>query len=311
MKTIVIAVGGNAILCADQKGTIEEQQENIKICCKQIADLIMEGYQIVLTHGNGPQVGSIIIQNDIARKIIPENPLDICDAQTQGSLGYMLTKGLYNVFQERGIKQKVVTLLSEVVVDENDPSFLEPAKFIGPFFSEQEAHELKEKKGFVMKQDSNRGFRRVVPSPEPLELVEEDAAKILLQHGYLVITVGGGGIPVIKSENGFQGIEAVIDKDYASALVAEKIGADYLVILTGVSKVAINYGTEQKEELDCMNLTQCEEYMKQGQFPAGSMGPKVDAARKFVGISGKEAIITSLDHLVEAMAGKNGTRIIC
>lgn len=311
MKTVVIAVGGNAILCAGQKGTIEEQQENIKLCCKQIADLITAGYRIVLTHGNGPQVGSIVIQNDIAKKMIPESPLDICDAQTQGSLGYMLTRGLHNVFKERGIRQNVVTLLSEVVVDEHDPGFTEPTKFIGPFFSEKEALELEKKKGFVMKKDSSRGYRRVVPSPMPLELVEEDAVKILLRHGYLVITVGGGGIPVIKKEDGLFGIEAVIDKDYASALVAEKVEADYFVILTGVSKVAINYGTEQKEDLDYMNLTQCDEYMRQGQFPAGSMGPKIDAARRFVKASGKEAVITSLDSLGEAMAGKNGTRIIC
>lgn len=310
MKTVVIAVGGNAILCAGQKGTVEEQRENIKICCSQIADLILAGYRIVLTHGNGPQVGSIVIQNDIARRVIPENPLDICDAQTQGSLGYMLTQGLYNVFGERGIRQRVVTLLSEVVVDENDPSFLKPAKFIGPFFSKKEADELEKEKGFVMKKDSNRGYRRVVPSPKPLEFVEEEAARILLNHGYLVITVGGGGIPVIRKADGLQGVEAVIDKDYASALVAEKMQADCLVLLTGVQKVAVNFGKENEEELDCMDLVMCEKYMRQGQFPQGSMGPKVDAARKFVKASGKEAVITSLESLEEAMAGKTGTRII-
>ncbi len=306
----MIAIGGNALLCTDDAGCLIRQQDNIDLCCDQVSELVARGYRIVLTHGNGPQVGNIMLQNELAKQVIPENPLDICGAQTQGSLGYLLMQGLHNSFSKRGLMQPMAALVSEVVVDENDEGFRNPTKFVGPFFSEQEAAELVRKKKYVMKQDGSRGYRRVVPSPKPLELVEEKAASDLLQDGYLVILAGGGGIPVVKKDQRLEGVEAVIDKDYTSALVAEKVCADKLIILTGVPKVAVNFNRPDERKLDVMSLAECDEYMREGQFPAGSMGPKVDAARKFVRATGKEAVITSLCSLTEAMEDKSGTRIV-
>lgn len=309
MHKVVIAIGGNAITQSNQRGTVEEQQQNIRNCCEMIADLLEEDYDIILTHGNGPQVGSIVLQNDLAKTVVPENPLDVCGAQTQGSLGYMISQTLTNVLKERKIQKKAASVLTQVVVDENDESFKHPSKFIGPFFTKQEAEELHKTRGFLMKEDSGRGYRRVVPSPHPLELVEEDAIRTLSQDGFLVITVGGGGIPVIRKNGRLKGIEAVIDKDFASALVAEKVEADTLVILTGVPKVAINYGKPDEKWLDEMSLEQCKKYLEEGQFPAGSMGPKIEAAMEFVEKSGGEAIITSIEEMKSALAGKNGTRV--
>lgn len=310
MKTAVIAIGGNAITQSHQKGTMEEQQENISRCCEMVADLVEEGYEIILTHGNGPQVGSIVLQNDMAKTIVPESTLDVCGAQTQGSLGYMISQTLSNVLKKRHLDKAVASVLTQVVVDEQDCSFQNPTKFIGPFFSEEEAKKLAEEKGFSMKEDSGRGYRRVVPSPKPLELVEEEAIRTLTEDGFLVITVGGGGIPVVRKDGALQGVEAVIDKDFASALVAEKMEADSLVILTGVSKVAIHYGKPDMKELDAITLEECKQYLAEGEFPAGSMGPKIEAAIMFVENSGGEAIITSIDDMKEALAGKGGTRIL-
>ena len=201
MHKVVIAIGGNAITQADQRGTVSEQQKNIRACCESIADLLEAGYEIILTHGNGPQVGSIAMQNAIAKQVVPENPLDICGAQTQGSLGYMISQTLTNVLKDRGIQKKVASVLTQVVVDVHDKSFQNPTKFIGPFFTREQAQQLHEQNGFLMKEDSGRGWRRVVPSPRPLELVEESAIRTLSKDGFLVVTVGGGGIPVIR-ENG-------------------------------------------------------------------------------------------------------------
>lgn len=309
MSTAVIAIGGNAIVQSNQKGTVEEQQKNIRCCCEMVADLVEEGYDIVLTHGNGPQVGSIVMQNDMAKAVVPENPLDVCGAQSQGSLGYMISQTLSNVLKERNINKKIASVLTQVVVDEKDPAFENPTKFIGPFFTQQEAKQLQQEKGFCMKEDSGRGWRRVVPSPMPLELVEEDAIRTLSRDGFLIITVGGGGIPVVREGEKLKGIEAVIDKDFASALVAEKVNADYLIILTGVEKVAINYGKTDMKNLSQMTLEECRTYQREGQFPPGSMGPKIAAAVQFVEKSGGEAIVTSIEAMEEALKGNTGTRI--
>ena len=309
-RKVVIAIGGNAITQENQRGTVSEQQQNIRTCCESIADLLEAGYEIILTHGNGPQVGSIVLQNDIAKQLVPENPLDVCGAQTQGSLGYMISQTLTNVLKDRGIQKKVASVLTQVVVDENDPSFQNPSKFIGPFFTKEQADLLHEEKGFLMKEDSGRGWRRIVPSPRQLELVEEAAIRTLSKDGFLVITVGGGGIPVVRKNGELQGVEAVIDKDFASALVAEKTGADALVILTGVPKVSVDFGTPQQRALDTMTLDECRRYLSEGQFPAGSMGPKVEAAMQFVEQSGGVSIITSIDRMKEALAGQDGTRIV-
>lgn len=309
MKKIVIAIGGNAITQDNQKGTIEEQRQNILHCCELIADLIQEGYEIVVTHGNGPQVGNLVLQNDMAKRIVPENPLDICDAQTQGSLGYLIAQTMSNVLRKRKISKQVVAVLSQVAVDESDPGFCHPTKFIGPFFEEEDARVLQETKGFLMKKDSNRGYRRVVASPKPIGLVEKEAVRTLLDQGFFVIAVGGGGIPVICKNQELKGVEAVVDKDYASALVAEEINADTLVILTGVQKVAVDFGKPSMRELDRLTPEECRMYLEQGQFPAGSMGPKIDAALQFASRRGKAAVITSIEYLKDALEGKNGTRI--
>ncbi|MGL5259045.1 MAG: carbamate kinase [Lachnospiraceae bacterium] len=309
MKTVVVAIGGNAITKNNQKGTPEEQIGNIEDCCELVADLIEEGYQIILTHGNGPQVGNIVLQNDIAKHHVPENPLDICGAQTQGSLGYLISQKLTNVLTRRKIQKEVATVLTQVLVDKEDKSFQDPTKFIGPFFTEEEAEEIRSQKGFDMRLDSNRGYRRVVPSPKPLELIEKKAIKTLIKEGFILITVGGGGIPVVQTDKGdFEGVEAVIDKDLTSALVAKEVGADVLMILTGVSKVCINYGTKDEKELDEISLKECQAYFEEGQFPPGSMGPKIEASMGFVK-SGGETIITSIEHMKDALAGKDGTRI--
>lgn len=309
MKTAVIAIGGNAISRKDQRGTVEEQVHNMKICCEMIADLVEDGYQLVLTHGNGPQVGSIVIQNEAAGESVPENPLDVCGAQTQGSLGYLLSRTLINTLEARHMQKKLAAVLMQVVVDREDAAFQNPSKYIGPFFSEEEAERLEEQKGYRMCRDSDRGYRRVVPSPMQVEIVEEEAILTLLKEDFLVITAGGGGIPVIRERNGLEGIEAVIDKDLASGLLAERIHADLLVMLTGVPKVAVNYGKEDMEELGCVSPGICRKYMKEGQFPPGSMGPKVEAACRFAEREGKEAVITSMECMRDALGGRAGTHI--
>lgn len=307
-QTVVIAIGGNAITKNGQKGTVEEQIQNIRDCCDPILDLVQAGYHIVLTHGNGPQVGSIMIQNEVAQDVIPVNPLDVCGAQTQGSLGYMISQELYNRMKERSIEKEVTTIVTRVIVDRNDANFQHPTKPVGPFYTREEAEQLAND-GLTMVEDSGRGYRRVVPTPRPIEIVEHEAISGLLNSGFLVIAAGGGGIPVVNEGGRLSGVEVVIDKDLASALIAEEIGADILMILTGVEKVALDYGKPTQRDIDSMTVAEAREYMAEGQFPAGSMGPKIDAVCGFVEKSGGEAIITSLDRMKDAVERKTGTRV--
>lgn len=307
-QTVVIAIGGNAITKNGQKGTVEEQIQNIRDCCDPILDLVQAGYHIALTHGNGPQVGSIMIQNEVAQDVIPVNPLDVCGAQTQGSLGYMISQELYNRMKERSIEKEVTTIVTRVIVDRNDANFQHPTKPVGPFYTREEAEQLAND-GLTMVEDSGRGYRRVVPTPRPIEIVEHEAISGLLNSGFLVIAAGGGGIPVVNEGGRLSGVEAVIDKDLASALIAEEIGADILMILTGVEKVALDYGKPTQRDIDSMTVAEAREYMAEGQFPAGSMGPKIDAVCGFVEKSGGEAIITSLDRMKDAVERKTGTRV--
>ena len=307
-QTVVIAIGGNAITKNGQKGTVEEQIQNIRDCCDPILDLVQAGYHIVLTHGNGPQVGSIMIQNEVAQDVIPVNPLDVCGAQTQGSQGYMISQELYNRMKERSIEKEVTTIVTRVIVDRNDANFQHPTKPVGPFYTREEAEQLAND-GLTMVEDSGRGYRRVVPTPRPIEIVEHEAISELLNSGFLVIAAGGGGIPVVNEGGRLSGVEAVIDKDLASALIAEEIGADILMILTGVEKVALDYGKPTQRDIDSMTVAEAREYMAEGQFPAGSMGPKIDAVCGFVEKSGGEAIITSLDRMKDAIERKTGTRV--
>jgi carbamate kinase len=309
-EIVVIAIGGNAITKEGQKGTIEEQFANVLQTCDPIIDLVEEGYKVVLTHGNGPQVGNVLLRVEAASNIVPPYPLDVCGSETQGSLGYIIQQSLYNRMKERGINKQIATVVTQVVVDKNDPGFQNPTKPIGPFYTKERAEEIQREKKAVMVEDSGRGYRRVVPSPKPLDVIEKDAVKSLVEAGFLVITVGGGGIPVIEENGQLKGVEAVIDKDHASALIGGEIKADYLIILTGVEQVAINFGKPNQQAIFKMTVDEARKYMAEGQFPPGSMGPKIDAAIRFLEEGGKNAIITSIDKLKEALEGKTGTRIV-
>jgi carbamate kinase len=309
-KVAVIAIGGNAILQEGQRGTVEEQFANVLQSCEPIIDLLSEGYNVVLTHGNGPQVGNNLLRVERASDIVPPIPLDVCGAETQGSLGYIIQQSLYNRMRERGIKRNIATVITQVVVDKGDPAFHNPTKPIGPFYTREKAEEMAREKRAVFREDSGRGYRRVVPSPKPVEIVEKEAIKKLLAEDFLIIAVGGGGIPVIREGGTLRGVEAVIDKDHASALLALEIDADYLIVLTGVPQVAINYGKENQRFLKSMTAAEAKEHLAAGQFPAGSMGPKIEAALRFVEKGEGAAIITSIDRLKEALQGETGTRII-
>lgn len=311
MKKIVIALGGNALQEAGKPATAESQLEVVEKTSEYIADIILSDYDVVLAHGNGPQVGRIVLQNEYATSVTPAMPFDVCGAMSQGYIGYHMQQGLEKVLRHRGCNKRVATVVTQVVVDKFDPKFQNPSKPIGPFYTEEEAKAIADQKGYFMKEDSGRGWRRVVASPMPIEIVELDAVKCLIDGGFIPITVGGGGIPVIKDENGnYIGTAAVIDKDLASEKLAEDIDADALVILTAVEKVCINFGKPDQKELSEISVAEARQYIAEGHFAPGSMLPKIEAAIKFVESKpGRKAIITSLDKAVEALAGKAGTTL--
>lgn len=310
-KTIVVALGGNAILQAGERGTAAEQKRNIENTVKQIVKLIKDNHRVIVTHGNGPQVGTLMIQQEAAKGKVPPMPLDVCGAQTQGQIGYMIQNSLENEFKRLGINKKAVTLITQVLVDKNDPAFANPTKPVGPFYTEEEARRAMEEKSEIWIEDSGRGWRRVVPSPDPKGIVERDIIKSLVERDFVVIASGGGGIPVIEDADGsLLGVEAVIDKDLAGEKLAHEVGADTFVILTDVPYVAINYGTPSQKNLEKVTLAEMENYKKQGHFRAGSMGPKVEAVCRFVRRGGKMAVIASLDKAVDAVYGKTGTVIV-
>jgi carbamate kinase len=305
-KRVVVALGGNAILQPKQVGTAEVQFENVINTCIQLADLIKTGYQLVITHGNGPQVGNILLQNEEAKDKIPPMPLDICGAQTQGFIGYMIQQAMKNLLPQR----HVGTVLTQVLVDAGDSAFQNPTKPIGPFYSKQEAEQLIAQKGYTMVEDSGRGWRRVVASPDPKAIIEKDLIQALLDRDAIVIASGGGGIPVIEDSQGkLTGIEAVIDKDLAGARLAGDVDADILLILTDVEAVAVNWGKPDQRFLHHLSLQEAKELAAQGQFKAGSMGPKVEAAIRFVEQGGDKAIIVSLNKAAAALEGHAGTII--
>jgi carbamate kinase len=291
-RTIVVALGGNAILRPGQAGTAEDQFVNIKTTCESIARMVKQGYRVVITHGNGPQVGNILIQNLHSQDLVPAMPLDVCGAKSQGLIGYMIQQSLHNELAKEGINVPVVTVLTQVIVDENDPAFKNPTKPIGPFYTEEEARRFASQRGETWKEDSGRGWRKVVPSPLPVEIFEKSAIGTLIREGAVVIAAGGGGIPVIQKGNTLHGIEAVIDKDLASSKLARDINADILMILTDVERVAINYRTPSEAYLTAITVDEAKKYMDEGQFGAGSMGPKVQAAIDFASC-GKTSIIPS------------------
>lgn len=307
-EKIVVALGGNALQSGKSEATAEAQLAVVKETCERLADLSEKGYEIVVVHGNGPQVGRILLASETAKDVTPAMPFDVCGAMSQGYIGYHLQQALKFALAGRGINMPVVTLLTQMVVDQNDPAFQNPTKPIGAFYSEAEAKELAETKGFTMKEDAGRGWRRVVPSPIPTEIVELDSVKKLMDTT-VVITCGGGGIPVLKKDNGdLEGTAAVIDKDFAAELLAEKVEADALMILTEVEKVAINFNKPDQENLGHMTYAEAQKHCDDGQFAPGSMLPKVMAAMKFVKANpGKKAIITSLAKAIDALEGKTGT----
>lgn len=307
-EKIVVALGGNALQSGKSEPTAEAQLAVVKETCERLADLSEKGYEIVVVHGNGPQVGRILLASETAKDVTPAMPFDVCGAMSQGYIGYHLQQALKFALANRGINMPVVTLLTQMVVDQNDPAFQNPTKPIGAFYSEEEAKQLAETKGFTMKEDAGRGWRRVVASPIPTEIVELDSV-LKLMDTTVVITCGGGGIPVLKKENGdLEGTAAVIDKDFAAELLAEKVKADALMILTEVEKVAINFNKPDQEDLAHMTYAEAEKHCADGQFAPGSMLPKVMAAMKFVKANpGKKAIITSLAKAIDALEGKTGT----
>jgi carbamate kinase len=311
MKRIVIAIGGNALNKPNEKPTAEVMQRNLLSTTSYLADLIEEGYEVVITHGNGPQVGNLLVQQDIAKGTFPPFPIDVNDAMTQGSIGYLIAQTLNNELLKRGVKKNLACVLTQIVVDSNDPGFQHPSKPVGPFYSEKTARELEESKGWTVKEDAGRGYRRVVPSPIPLDVLEIDAIKTLIDAGTVVIAAGGGGIPVVRELSGLvKGVEAVIDKDRASALLAKLIDADALVILTGVDFAYVNFGKENQRALTVLSLDEGHELIKEGHFAKGSMLPKIESALDFVSNAGREAIITSLEKVDLALKGESGTRII-
>ena len=307
---VVIALGGNALIKRGQKGTSEEQFETTMKSVQDIVRMIKEGWDVVITHGNGPQVGSILLQQDVAKGAVPPMPLDVCVAQSQGQIGYMIQQCMLNSLETSNIKRNVASVITQVIVDEKDPAFENPTKPVGPVYRYDEAL-LRLKEGYILTQQRG-GWRIVVPSPDPISIVEAEAIKKLIDDNVIVIAAGGGGIPVVKGKKGMkiEGREAVIDKDLASERLATEIGADVLLILTDVDAVYLDYGSENERKLGEVTLKEVEKYYREGQFPPGSMGPKILAAIRFLHNGGKMAIISSIGNAWNAINGKAGTRIV-
>ncbi len=305
---LTIALGGNAILKPGQKGTAAEQLANVYQSCQQIGELAASGHEIVITHGNGPQVGNILLQQAAADKI-PALPLDFCGAQTQGLIGYMIQNSLLNVFKDKKINIHSTSVVTQVLVDEDDPAFEKPSKPVGPFFDQEHAQKQEKEKGESWVEDSGRGWRRVVASPQPIKIMEKELINDLIENKRIVIAAGGGGIPVVEKDNGLKGVEAVIDKDRAGCILAQNTNSDFFLILTDVDNVMINYGTAEEKALREVSISEIEKHLADGQFGQGSMEPKVESAVKFVREGGKKAVITSLDKVTKAVRGQAGTII--
>ena len=310
-EKVVIALGGNAIIRKGQKGTVAEEFANTRSSLGGIINVIKSGYDVVLTHGNGPQAGNMMLRVDAGiEKDVPGRPLGVIVADTQGGMGYMIEQSLQNRLLKEGIDREVGTVLSQVLVDPEDPQMKNPTKPVGPFYDRDRDEQLRDENNWHISEDAGRGWRRVVPSPIPKTVIEKNIIKALSDSGAVVITVGGGGIPVYRDDSGcLEGIDAVIDKDLASAVLANEIGAKVLVISTGVEKVSLNFGKPDQTDLDRISAGQCREYLDQGHFPAGSMGPKIKAAVDFIENGGEKVIITLPETIEEALEGKTGTVI--
>jgi len=307
-KTVVIALGGNAITREYEEGNITQQFENTRRSLLSVIEYLRQGYRVVITHGNGPQVGNALVRVEETRHLVPPLPLGIIVADLEGGMGYMIEQCLQNKLNERGLSRPVVTVLTQVLVDQDDPSILNPTKFVGPFFKKEQVKQLERDRRWIVKEDSGRGFRRVVPSPIPKEIVEKKIIKLLVENDIIVIAAGGGGIPVYREKSGWlEGVDGVIDKDLASAVLAHDIDAEELLILTGVDRVALNFNKDNEQDLYSLNLNQAKEYLEEGHFPKGSMGPKIQAAINFLEQGGKKVIITSIDNAIDAIVNNSGT----
>lgn len=313
-KLAVIAIGGNSLILDKKKSNVSDQYDAVCETTRHIADVIESGWQVVVTHGNGPQVGFLMLRSEIARQYAGLHilPLVSCVADTMGGIGYQIQQALHNELKRRKLPSKTVTVITQVQVDPNDPKMKDPDKFVGEFYDEEKADEVKsDHPDWVMKKDANRGYRRVVPSPKPIDIIELDACKNLIEGGFNIVAVGGGGIPVLKKNNGdYEGVDAVIDKDLASRLLANKLGANLLVISTGVPNVAVNFGTPQEKALGKVDAATLQRYLDEGQFPAGSMGPKVQAALDFIKNGGAEVVITNPENLGKAFRDGAGTHVV-
>ncbi|MCB2204947.1 carbamate kinase [bacterium] len=310
-RTALIAIGGNSLIRAGERGTIDEQLANAHATARSLAAMVKQGWRIVITHGNGPQVGAALMRSERAAGEVYTHPLDVCVATTQSEIGYLLQRAMEFELRQVGLTTPVTTVLTQVRVDSDDPAFSNPTKPIGPFYSKEEAEQKKRRMGWEIVEDSARGYRRVVPSPEPQEVFEQHIIKHLVEEGMIVIACGGGGIPVIEHEgHRIEGSEAVIDKDRASALLASALNVDLFVISTDARQVYLDFKKDTQRGLDRVTVDELQKYYDEGQFPAGSMGPKVESAMRFLRAGGKEVIITSYEYLTEAIEGKDGTRIV-
>ena len=309
-KIALIAFGGNALLPDSQRGLQDEQIRHAQKAAELMASIVRKGYELIIVHGNGPQVGNLLIQMEESVTKIPPYSLEICDAMTEGSMGYMLERAVINELRKHSIDKEAITIITQVIVDKDDPAFQAPTKPIGPFYTRFRAKELAREKKWTIVEDAGRGYRRVVPSPKPIDVVPKWVIRDLVQAGRVVIAAGGGGGPVIINSRGlFEGVEAVIDKDYAASLIAREVKVDLFIILTGIDRVYINYGQPDQKPLDVLGIVQARELLLQGQFPAGSMGPKIRAAIEFIEAGGAEVLITSASHLKAALINRSGTRI--
>lgn len=308
-KITIVTLGGNAIIRRGEKGTVEEQFAHADACMAEVAKMLAAGRRVIITHGNGPIVGNIVIRNECARNTIPPMPLFMNDADSEGGIGFMIQQTLYNSLRKIGGKRDVATIITQVVVDENDPAFLNPTKPIGPYYREDEAEALRSEKGWTMVKRTG-GYRRAVPSPRPVRIIEKDVIKRLALEGIVVIAAGGGGVPVLETPEGLlRGIDAVIDKDLSTSALAREIGAEGIIILTEVDRVYLNYGATGEKGLDRASLMEMKRYFAEGHFPPGSMGPKIEAAIEFLEAGGREVVITRPELMGAALAGQAGTRI--
>jgi len=310
-KIALIAFGGNAILPENKRGLQTQQMKNAQKASRLMIHVIKKGYDLIIVHGNGPQVGNLLIQMEESVNKVPPFSLEVCDAMTQGSMGFMLEKAIINELRKNSIDKEVATLITQVVVDREDSAFSNPTKPVGPFYSKHRAVALKRQKKWNMTEDAGRGYRQVVPSPKPIDIVSKWVIRDLVHAGRIVIAAGGGGIPVIINGNGlFQGVEAVIDKDFTASLIAREVKAELFVILTNVPRVYLNYGQPDETPLSVISVDEAQKYLAQEHFPPGSMGPKIEAAIEYVRSGGNEVLITSANHLKASLINRSGTKVI-